>query len=373
MDTSVQRRKAIIEALNERQLEALIAVSSGFHSFLEPNLVFVLSGVKTMGEAAVVVGIDGSSVLIATPKWDEERIAAAATTDRVICADDMPSALEELLTADRLKSASLGIDGLQQMSLATGDRLGALLEGKASDLDSLVRHIARCRSPQEIERSRRATHIAEEGYERLLAAAKPGMREFELAADLLCFMKERGGDDNFLLMSASQHNFAVRAAGNRVLERGDIILAEITPSFEGQFAQVCRTVAIGEPPAAYAEKYAILQESMRLGQKAAVPGTRMSEVAEIMNGPLRDAGYGEYCRPPYMRVRGHGLGLTSNLPGDVSVDNDIVLEEGMVFVMHPNQYLPETGYLMCGEPVVITPSGAEAFASRTSAPDWIDP
>ena len=29
----------------------------------------------------------------------------------------------------------------------------------------------------------------------------------------------------------------------------------------------------------------------------------------------------------------------------------------MIFVMHPNQYIPETGYLMCGEPVVITAEG----------------
>ena len=44
------------------------------------------------------------------------------------------------------------------------------------------------------------------------------MREFELAAELYCFMKELGAEDNFLLMSASQHNLAVRAAGERVLE-----------------------------------------------------------------------------------------------------------------------------------------------------------
>ena len=31
-----------------------------------------------------------------------------------------------------------------------------------------------------------------------------------------------------------------------------------------------------------------------------------------------------------------------------------VLEPDMVFMIHPNQYLPETGYLLCGEPVVLT-------------------
>ena len=72
-----------------------------------------------------------------------------------------------------------------------------------------------------------------------------------------------------------------------------------------------------------------------------------------------------------MRVRGHGLGITSDSPGDLTIDSEARLEDGMVFVMHPNQYLPETGYLMCGEPVVITPDGAKALSARTAELDRI--
>jgi Xaa-Pro aminopeptidase len=72
-----------------------------------------------------------------------------------------------------------------------------------------------------------------------------------------------------------------------------------------------------------------------------------------------------------MRVRGHGLGITSDLPGDLTVESEGLLEEGMMFVMHPNQYLPETGYLMCGEPVVITPQGAKALSSREAELDSV--
>ena len=89
-----------------------------------------------------------------------------------------------------------------------------------------------------------------------------------------------------------------------------------------------------------------------------------------MDGCLRAAGYGDYCRPPYMRVRGHGLGITSDLPGDITVDNERRLEEGMMFVMHPNQYLPETGYMMCGGPVVITGGGAQLL-SREAELDFV--
>src|SRR5437764_4721205 len=106
------------------------------------------------------------------------------------------------------------------------------------------------------------------------------MRVFELAAELYCYMKALGAEDNFLLVSASQHNLAVRAAGGRVLDVGDIILSEITPCYRGQFAQLCRTTVIGEPAPLIREKYAILQEAMRAGQAAAVPGAAVSAVTE---------------------------------------------------------------------------------------------
>jgi Xaa-Pro aminopeptidase len=49
---------------------------------------------------------------------------------------------------------------------------------------------------------------------------------------------------------------------------------------------------------------------------------------------------------------------------EIASGNGQVLADGVVFVMHPNQYLPETGYMMCGEPVVIGPDGAEPLTSR---------
>ena len=132
---------------------------------------------------------------------------------------------------------------------------------------------------------------------------KPGMREFELAADLYCHMKGMGAEDNFLLLTASQHNQAVRAAGHRKLDVGDIIISEITPCYKGQFVQICRTTVIGEPSQLLRDKYKVLQDAMHRGQEAARPGVKVKDVANAINDVFREAGYGKYCQPPYMRVR----------------------------------------------------------------------
>ena len=48
-------------------------------------------------------------------------------------------------------------------------------------------------------------------------------------------------------------------------------------------------------------------------------------------------------------------------PGSLEDDNKTQLEEGMTFIIHPNQYLPETGYLTLGDTVVMTQTKAESL------------
>ena len=371
MSVQDTRLAATARYLADEGLDGLIALNGGQNSFLEGHAVFVLSGVRPIGESAVLVDRGGASTLIVTPAWEAERAAALSRTPKTIGTDDLAAGLRSALAAHGIDPRRTVTVALSTLGLGLVQAIEAVLGGKVRANDKYVRELARIRSPDELAAAEKATWIAERGYERFLEFARPGVREFELAAELYGFMKGFGAEDNFLLLSASQHNLAVTAAGGRVLDRGDIILSEITPCYQGQFAQICRTTVIGEATPLLREKYALLQDAMRCGQAAAVPGASVRAVTRAMDDRLRAAGYGDYCRPPYMRVRGHGLGITSDAPGDLTIDNEARLEDGMVFVMHPNQYLPETGYLMCGEPVVVTPAGAKALSVRTATLDSI--
>jgi Xaa-Pro aminopeptidase len=156
----------------------------------------------------------------------------------------------------------------------------------------------------------------------------------------------------------------VAPSNGRPLRKGDIIVCELTPSYRGQLAQICRTIVLGEASPVLREKYALVVHAMQQGFAAALPGRPMADVCRAINTVLEAEGYGEFCHPPHIRRRGHGLGFGSILPGDVALDNDIALESDMLFMIHPNQYLPETGYLLCGEPAVMTPQGAVALTAK---------
>jgi Xaa-Pro dipeptidase len=232
--------------------------------------------------------------------------------------------------------------------------------------DDVVFDAAAAKTDDEIKWAREATRIAELNYQHLLRIARPGMSEDELAVELRRHSKACGAEDNFLLLCASPHNRAVAPSNGRRIAAGDIILAEITPSYRGQLAQICRTVSVGPAPDLLKDKYNLVVRAMFAGIDAAEPGARMADVCNAINRMLEAQGYGEYCHPPHIRRRGHGLGFASMRPGDVAPDNDTVLAPGMVFMIHPNQYLPETGYLLCGEPVLMDATRARPLTSRAA-------
>jgi Xaa-Pro aminopeptidase len=349
--------------MRDEKLALLIALHDGAHFIEKPNPVTALTGFKALGASAAVLRPDGACQLIVTPSWDAERAAELCPQVHVVGTDDLVAALIFSLGADA--RSAIATAGLAALTSGLAQAISAAVPG-ARAADKLVFDAARTKTIEEIALAREAARIAELGYARLLEIARPGMSEDELALALKTYMKRLGAEDNFLLLCAGPHNRAVQPSTGRKLAQGDIILAEITPSVAGQLTQICRTVVIGQPSQELRDKYALVVHAMNQGIAVARPGMPMAEVCRAINAVLEAEGYGEYCHPPHIRRRGHGLGFSSTRPGDVSLDNTIVLEPDMLFMIHPNQYLPETGYLLCGEPVVLTAGGAEVLTGKQS-------
>jgi Xaa-Pro aminopeptidase len=362
-----ERLSAIRANMAEQKLDLLVAIHDGAHFIETPNPVFVLSGFKSLGPAAVVLRRDGEMSLIVTPAWDADRAAEYRPSARVIAADDVVDALAvELGIAVRRSEMRVGIAGLPFTAWDIAGRLTDLLP-RAGAGDDIVFDAAAAKTADEIANAREATRIAELGYARMLEIARAGISEDELAAEIRWYIRTLGAEDNFLLLCAGARNPAVAPSNGRIMQPGDILVAEITPSYRGQLAQICRTVTLGPANAELKDKYGLLVRAMNAGIRTAVAGVPMATVCRAIDAVLEAEGYGEYCRPPHIRRRGHGLGFGSIRPGDVSLDNDTMLQEGMVFMVHPNQHLPETGYLLCGEPVLLTAQGAEPLTRRQSA------
>ncbi len=225
---------------------------------------------------------------------------------------------------------------------------------KVTSGDALLDRLARTKSPEELERVRHAAAIADAGFAALLAAVRPGVTDYELSAEVDHVVRCLGASDHFGLISASAHNKSGPPPRGHRLEKGDVIIAEITPGYGGYFAQLCRTIVLGGLQPHQKRDVALQREAMAAGMSAARPGQPVAAIARAINEVMEAAGYAQYSRPPYMRSRGHGMGFGSMMPGEITDDSPVILEPNTTLVIHPNQYFPVTGYLLLGDMVEAT-------------------
>jgi Xaa-Pro aminopeptidase len=363
MDLS-DRRAAVTSRMMQDGIDLLVAASSGYRPYDFPDPVTFLSGYQSLGESLFVLGADDQAVLIVTPASDGERLSADAAGIRRVAVDDAAVELGRHIGRGNARIATAGFGAIAPPFAC---RLVGFNGAAAPSFDDSLYAASGRKTDAELANARRATAIAERGFQRMIEVARPGLPECDLAVEVNLTMKALGADDNFMMMSARPHAHGIMPSSMRPLERGDIILAEFTPGVRGQFIQICRTAVLGPPSAELAEKYALVVDAMWSGIKAVRPGARVAEVCRGVDRVLEDAGFAEYCRPPHIRRRGHGFGLGSTWPGDIARDNDIVLAEGDAFVVHPNQYLPGPGYMLCGEPVHVTADGFEVLTETPAA------
>jgi Xaa-Pro aminopeptidase len=341
--------------MREKNLQNLVVFDSGRHNFLRINYVAYLSDIINIGpEAVLLVPLEEAPILFISPAWDIPRVKDESWVTDVRPIKELWSHLPKI-------SGKTGLVGREVMHVDLHDEIVKGLNQTPVNAKDIVENIARCKSPFELERLESAAQIADAGVKALHEEARAGLKEFELAAIVEYRMRSLGAEDNFGMVVANSHNQALHPPTDRVVQPGDIIIGEITPCVGGLFVQICRTMVLGQPPPVVQEKYAILKVAMGLGMDAAKTGAPASAIATAINGTLTEAGYEKYCRPPFMRVRGHGLGCGSSAPGNLEDGNQTKLEEGMTFIIHPNQYLPETGYMTLGDTVLMTEVKAEAM------------
>lgn len=345
------------KVMEEEKLSGLIFYSSGQLSMLEVNPVLWISGVLPMGpNTGVVLAGSGDPTLIISLPWDEGRVREQSWIEDLRIADRFVAELGEVISQKEIKG-DIGIVGQAFMPAAIYKGLEGLAGVRLRSADALFGSLARLPGADALPSLQRAGEVADAGFSRLLASAKVGMAEHELAAEIEYAMRAMGAEDNFGMVTASDHNHCTHPPSGRKFKPGDIIIAEITPACGGHFVQLCRTAVMGPPSSLLREKFGIVEEAMVKSLATVRPGNKVGAVSQAMNRVFSDHGYAEYCRPPYIRVRGHGLGFWSMPFAEMIDENETLIEAGMDFVVHPNQYLPETGYLMLGDTVWVEKDG----------------
>lgn len=350
-----------VNQLNRKGLDGLIVYSDGISSILRPSYLHYFSEFKPMGPRnAAILSPSGKVALLVEPLWDALRASEKTWIHDVRGSSYFLKDLLKTLEEFKIKGP-VGVAGIREMKEDVYSGIKRKVEAKPAD--EIIEEMAREKTDKELAIVRKAARIADAGSRAFLNCARFGIREYELVAEVEYAMRSRGADDIFILLSSGKHNNEMHEPTDRRLEKGDIVIGEITPGCDGQFIQLCRTVVLGEASPVLIEKYDILTLALNESLKEIRSGTEASSITIAMNRVISNAGYGKYCSPPFMRSRGHGFGVGSIAPGgEIDDKMKVILEKNQVIAVHPNQYIPETGYLACGETILVTETGMERLS-----------
>ncbi len=287
------------------------------------------------------------SILVSHP-WDGEIIRANNEAD-VHYLRDFRNGLSKLRSY--FKTAKLAIAGMELME-------AGFVEGHEVSATNRVEALRRVKTSEEIEYLRKASLLADIGYQHFVDTIEVGMAEYELVAEVEGFLKAHGAEDNFMLIgSGGTEVFGMRPPTERQFRKGDNVTTELSPQVNGYYAQICRTLVLGEPSENQKRSFSIFREAQQAAEQFLKPGVNISDVARVQNDVFRREGFGEYTGSKYTRVRGHNLGLHPDENPYVLEDVDCVVNKDMVLIAHPNTYLPLSGYMVFGDTLAVTADG----------------
>ena len=303
--------------------------------------------------AAVALSRSGEMSVVLSHPWDHEALKANLDA-RISWTPDFTRGIAEVAPANS-RVAAAGLELMEARFVA------GLREGSREDIVSAtaaIEKLRRFKTPEEIEIIKRAARLADIGYQHFVDTVEVGLAEYELVAEVEAFLKSRGAEDNFMLIaSGGVEVYGMKPPTERRLQPGDNVITELSPQVDGYYAQICRTLVLGEPNANQKRSFEIFHEAQQAAQGFLKPGVNISDVARVQNDVFRREGYGEFTGSKYTRVRGHNLGLHVDENPYVLEDVDCTVDEGMTLIAHPNTYLPLAGYMVFGDTLVVSKNG----------------
>jgi Xaa-Pro aminopeptidase len=306
--------------------------------------------------AAAALGRTGELTVLLSHPWDRDCLSHELGGADCRAEAGFGTGLERLL-GGRTRT-QVAVAGLELMEARLVQAVNAGRDVPAGSATAAVEELRRAKTPDEIACVREAARLADLGYQYFVDIIKEGMAEFELAAETEAFLKSHGAEDNFMLIaSGGTEVFGMKPPTERPFAPGDCVTTELSPQVDGYYAQICRTLVLGEPSANQTRSFEIFREAQQAAERLLKPGVNVSDVARVQNDVFRREGFGEYTGPRYTRVRGHNLGLHPDEHPYVLEDVDSVVVENMVVIAHPNTYLPLAGYMVLGDTLLVTADG----------------
>jgi Xaa-Pro aminopeptidase len=219
---------------------------------------------------------------------------------------------------------------------------------------------------EEIELMEEASKPTEAAIRAALSCAKPGMKEFEIAAEAEYAARKLGAEGmswGLATFSGMNTGLMLRHDSDKIVRSGEFLIMGYATIFKGYNTDITTTTIIGKPSKAQKALYTATYDSFVEALKATRPGATTLQVHESAEKVIVERGYGKYSFSRLQPIL-HGVGMNvyeppwSPEPGMKTPS--MKLRPGHVLAIEPCITLYDdlkVGGCRIGETLVVTDSG----------------
>lgn len=386
LDAFQQRRRQLAERCDDG-LILLFGYRSnegqtGRDPFRQENNFYYLSGWNEPGAAMLLVPpADGKPYreILFLPErdrlreqWDgpqpdpaDQNVLSQSGFAEALSLDSLPAVMDrERRRFKRLYSLSAGHRQEPRPSAPDPESRVAPLAGDLDrrDLRSIVAAMRRVKSPGEIALIEKAIEATVAAHRAAWKRVRPGLAEYQVFAAMAPALLEGGclRPAYAPILGSGMNSVTLHYTRNTsVLRDGDLLLADVGGEYGHYAADITRTVPVnGKFSRRQREIYDLTLEAQRAVMAAVKPGMRLTgNGSDSLTRIARNvfASHSKRLASAFPHAVGHYVGLDVHDPGTLREP----LEEGMVITVEPGLYLPEEGFgVRIEDMLVVTADGA---------------
>ena len=328
----------------------------------EPNLdlaLFYVTGAESglFEGCAALLYRDGSMELL-TSALEETSARAAKAKFRVF---RKRSERDEMLRKALAGEKRLGVSGTG-LSFRAFREAQKITGAEMVDITDAIDAARSIKDIEEIERMRHACRIGSEVGDELPDIIRPGMTEYEAAAEVSYRMQKKGASAASFATNAS---FGANSAephhnpGDSKLCKEDTVLFDFGALYRRYGSDITRTFFHGKVSKKQKQMYEVVLQS----QQAAIDGIHAGMTGAEADALARNVIDSSPFQGLLIHSLGHALGLAVHDGGRLAPNSDLVLRENMIMTVEPGVYVRGEGGVRIEDDVLITSKGCELLTN----------
>ena len=351
---NLARAQQLQKAIRSQRLDALLVTS--------PADWYYLTGFT--GEAGVLVADRRSLRLVTDGRFTVQAAEELRGASVVEQKDGLYRTCGELVKKSKYKTVGFNSDTLTvAQSQILRKSAGKSTAFKAAA--DMVQGLRASKDTGEQTQMRKAAHLASDVMESAIKMLKPGVREFEVAAEIEYQMRKRGASgaafESIVAFGARAALPHARPTAKR-LRKNELVVLDMGAILGKYCSDITRTVYVGKAPARVRLWYQAVLEAQSAAIDSIRPGQLCGEVDAAARGVLAAYQLDQY----FVHSTGHGLGLEVHEEPRLAKHQKTPLATGNVVTVEPGVYFAGVGGIRIEDDVVVQDGGNQVLtrASR---------